>query len=177
MTSSVQDITHHVLDVRPLIKGGVEPFNAIMEAVDSLSPGQSLLLIAPFKPAPLFSVMERKGFSAKAEPLDNGDWQVLFSPVMDAAPELRFSDNVVSPDVWPEPSRYLDCSDMQPPEPMVRILAEVEEMPPGAVLFALLHREPLFLFPELETRGHEWVGNFDETGTAYRIMIRVGDAR
>ncbi len=177
MTSSVQDITHHVLDVRPLIKGGVEPFNAIMEAVDSLSPGQSLLLIAPFKPAPLFSVMERKGFSAKAEPLDNGDWQVLFSPVMDAAPELRFSDNVVSPDVWPEPSRYLDCSDMQPPEPMVRILAEVEEMPAGAVLFALLHREPLFLFPELETRGHEWVGNFDETGTAYRIMIRVGDAR
>ena len=177
MTLSVQDITHHVLDVRPLIKGGVEPFNAIMEAVDSLLPGQSLLLIAPFKPAPLFSVMERKGFSAKAEPLDNGDWQVLFSPVMDAAPELRFSDNVVSPDVWPEPSRYLDCSDMQPPEPMVRILAEVEEMPAGAVLFALLHREPLFLFPELETRGHEWVGNFDETGTAYRIMIRVGDAR
>ncbi|KAB2665245.1 DUF2249 domain-containing protein [Brucella tritici] len=177
MTLSVQDITHHVLDVRPLIKGGVEPFNAIMEAVDGLSPGQSLLLIAPFKPAPLFSVMERKGFSAKAEPLDNGDWQVLFSPVMDATPELRFSDNVVSPDVWPEPSRYLDCSDMQPPEPMVRILAEVEDMPAGTVLFALLHREPLFLFPELENRGHEWVGNFDETGAAYRIMIRVGDAR
>ncbi len=80
MTLSAQDIAHHVLDVRPLIKGGVEPFNAIMDAVGGLSPGQSLLLIAPFKPAPLFSVMERKGFSAKAESLDNGDWQVLFSP-------------------------------------------------------------------------------------------------
>ncbi|MEJ5019065.1 DUF2249 domain-containing protein [Ochrobactrum vermis] len=177
MTVSVQDISHHVLDVRPLIKGGVEPFNAIMGAIDKLLPGQSLLLIAPFKPAPLFSVMERKGFSAQPEPLENGDWQVLFTPVNDAAPELRFSDNVVSPDVWPEPSRYLDCTDMQPPEPMVRILAEVEVMPAGAVLFALLHREPLFLFPELENRGHEWVGNFDETGAAYRIMIRVGDAR
>ncbi|MHC5230653.1 DUF2249 domain-containing protein [Brucella sp. LJL56] len=177
MTVSAQDISHHVLDVRPLIKGGVEPFNAIMEAIDNLSPGQSLLLVAPFKPAPLFSVMERKGFSAKPEPLENGDWQVLFTPVIDAAPELRFSDNVVSPDVWPEPSRYLDCTDMQPPEPMVRILAEVEDMPAGAVLFALLHREPLFLFPELENRGHEWVGNFDETGITYRIMIRVGDAR
>ncbi len=175
MTLSVQDIAHHVLDVRPLIKGGVEPFNAIMEAVDGLAPGQGLLLIVPFKPAPLFSVMERKGFSAKAEPLENGDWQVLFSPAADAAPELQFSDNVVSPDVWPEPSRYLDCSDMQPPEPMVRILAEVEDMPAGAVLFALLHREPLFLFPELEKRGHAWVGNFDETGNAYRIMIRVGE--
>lgn len=177
MTLSVQDIAHHVLDVRPLIKGGVEPFNAIMEAVDGLAPGQGLLLIAPFKPAPLFSVMERKGFSAKAEPLENGDWQVLFSPATDAAPELQFSDNVVSPDVWPEPSRYLDCSGMQPPEPMVCILAEVEDMPAGAVLFALLHREPLFLFPELEKRGHAWVGNFDETGNAYRIMIRVGEPR
>lgn len=175
MTLSVQDIAHHVLDVRPLIKGGVEPFNAIMEAVDGLAPRQGLLLIAPFKPAPLFSVMERKGFSAKAEPLENGDWQVLFSPATDAAPELQFSDNVVSPDVWPEPTRYLDCSDMQPPEPMVSILAEVEDMPAGAVLFALLHREPLFLFPELENRGHAWVGNFDETGNAYRIMIRVGE--
>lgn len=177
MKPSVQDIAHYVLDVRPLIRGGVEPFNAIMEAVDGLAPGQSLQLIAPFKPAPLFSVMERKGFSAKAEPLENGDWQVLFCPVTDAKRELQFSQNVVSPEVWPEPSRYLDCSDMQPPEPMVRILAEVEAMPVGAVLFALLHREPLFLFPELEKRGHAWVGNLDETGNAYRIMIRVAEPR
>ncbi|MFQ0813112.1 universal stress protein [Brucella anthropi] len=175
MTLSVQDISHHVLDVRPFIKGGVEPFNAIMEAVDGLLPGQALLLIAPFKPAPLFSVMERKGFAATPEPLDNGDWQVLFTPATEAAPELSFSGNVVSPDAWPEPSRYLDCTDMQPPEPLVCILAEVEDMAAGDVLFALLHREPLFLFPELENRGHEWVGNFDETGAAYRIMIRVGE--
>ena len=47
-------------------------------------------------------------------------------------------------------------------------------MAAGNVLFALLGREPLFLFPELEKRGHQWAGNFDETGKAYRIMIRVG---
>ncbi|MGU3400668.1 DUF2249 domain-containing protein [Brucellaceae bacterium D45D] len=176
MTVSVEALIPHELDVRPLLKDGVEPFQAIMGAIDTLAPGQSLLLIAPFKPVPLFAVMERKGFSAKPEPIGEGDWQVLFSPIGEEVPALDVSDNAGSPDDWPEPSQYLDCSDMEPPQPMVSILAEVENMDVGEVLFALLHREPLFLFPELEKRGHQWVGNFDEKGEAYRIMIRVGTA-
>lgn len=176
MTLSVHELIPHELDVRPLLKAGVEPFQAIMGAVEGLAPGQSLILIAPFKPVPLFAVMERKGFAAKSEPLGDGDWQVLFAPIGEEAPVVQISDNAGSPDDWPEPSQYLDCSDMEPPQPMVSILAEVENMATGEVLFALLHREPLFLFPELEKRGHQWVGNFDETGDAYRIMIRVGTA-
>ncbi len=176
MTLPVHELVPNQLDVRPLLKAGVEPFQANMGAVEGLAPGQSLILIAPFKPVPLFAVMERKGFAAKAEPLDEGNWQVLFSPVGEEVPGLQISDNAGSPDDWPEPSQYLDCSDMAPPQPMVSILAEVENMEMGEVLFALLQREPLFLFPELEKRGHQWVGNSDETGQAYRIMIRVGTA-
>lgn len=51
-----------------------------------------------------------------------------------------------------------------PPEPMVRILEAIAAMPPGEVLFALLDREPMFLFPELAQRGHEWAGNFAADG-------------
>jgi len=175
MTVSQQKIAPHELDVRPLLASGVEPFQAIIAALEGLSPGQSLLLIAPFKPVPLFSVMEKKGFTAHPEPIGEGDWQVLFSPVRDPSPAVQVSDNAGFPDIWPEPSNYIDCSDMPPPEPMVRILAEAETMHRGEVLFALLHREPLFLFPELEKRGHQWVGNFDESGKTYRIMIRIGE--
>jgi TusA-related sulfurtransferase len=75
---------------------------------------------------------------------------------------------------WPDPECHLDLTDLDPPEPMTRILAAAEKMEPGSVLFALLAREPIFLFPELQRRGHQWVGNFDETGSTYRIMIRVG---
>jgi hypothetical protein len=63
---------------------------------------------------------------------------------------------------------------MEPPQPLVEILAALEAMPAGEVLFALLGREPVFLFPELKTRGHAWVGDFDETGKAYRLMVRAG---
>ena len=42
---------------------------------------------------------------------------------------------------------------------------------------AVLSREPVFLFPELTRRGHQWAGNFDETGSAYRILVRIGEAK
>lgn len=87
---------------------------------------------------------------------------------------VAVSDNAISPALWPEPSVQLDLSDLPPPEPMQHILAEAEGLEPGKVIFALLSREPLFLFPELTRRGHQWVGNYDQAGTAYRIMIRVG---
>ena len=60
---------------------------------------------------------------------------------------------------------------------MVRILAVAETLEPGEVLFAVLSREPIFLFPELTKRGHQWAGNFDETGSAYRILVRIGETK
>jgi TusA-related sulfurtransferase len=76
---------------------------------------------------------------------------------------------------WPEPANALDNRDLDPPEPMVRILAATEEMKPGEVLSALLCREPIFLFPELAKRGHRWRGGFEPDGTTYKVLIRIGD--
>lgn len=160
------------LDVRPVLRDGGEPFGAIMGAVASLAPGQRLRLFAPFKPEPLFKVMASKGFGFDATPLEGGDWQVIFTPEASALPsgEARPED----PDSWAEPSHYLDLAELDPPEPMVRILAQLETMAEGEVAFALLSREPVFLFPELTARGHAWAGDFDETGNAYRLMVRAG---
>lgn len=161
------------LDVRPILADGGEPFQAIMSAVDSLAPRQGLRLLAPFKPQPLFSVMERKGFSHHVSELADGDFEVLFTP---RAAGILASENAQEADVWPDPTREFDLSDLDPPQPMVRILAELETMSAGEVLFAVLAREPVFLFPELTRRGHQWVGNYDSGETAFRIMIRRGEA-
>ena len=82
--------------------------------------------------------------------------------------------NAEAPETWADPAHYLDCTELDPPEPMVRILARLETMAEGEVLFALLGREPIFLFPELQARGHAWAGDLDNTGQAYRLMIRAG---
>lgn len=165
------EIEFKEIDVRPIIANGGEPFQAIMAAVESLAPGQGLTLLAPFKPQPLFSVMERKGFLHQVYELAGGDYEVRFLP---RATEVMSSEDVTETDDWPEPARSFDLSDLDPPQPMVRILSELETMQPGEVLFAVLAREPLFLFPELTKRGHKWAGNFDATASAFRMMIKRG---
>jgi uncharacterized protein (DUF2249 family) len=159
------------LDVRPILADGGEPFQAIMAAVEGLAPGQGLTLFAPFRPQPLFSVMERKGFLYQVSELAGGDFEVKFLP---RETKVLASGDVEDGDGWPEPVRTFDFSDLDPPEPMVRILSELETMSPGEVLFAVLPREPLFLFPELTKRGHKWAGNYDRSGTFFRMMVRRG---
>ena len=161
------------LDVRPILAEGGEPFQAIMAAVESLAPGQGLTLLAPFKPQPLFTVMERKGFLHQVSELEGGDFEVRFMP---RATEVLASEDVEDGDEWPEPVRAFDFSELDPPQPMVRILSALETMSPGEVMFAVLAREPLFLFPELTKRGHKWAGNYDKAGTAFRIMVKRGKA-
>jgi TusA-related sulfurtransferase len=161
------------LDVRPILRNGGEPFGAIMGAVAQLARGQRLKLYATFKPVPLFNVMASKGFASDASPLQDGDWMVIFTPVEQGSAATGEA-SAASPETWPDPAHYLDCTELDPPEPMVRILDTLETMAEGEVLFALLGREPIFLFPELKARGHAWVGDFDVTGDAYRLMIRAG---
>ncbi len=166
------------LDVRPMLRAGEEPFQAIMDAVGALAPGESLRLIAPFRPVPLFAVMANRGFSASDRALDGGDWEVLFSPVAGMQAEVGLATGS-SPSAlsWGDPIEELNLVDLEPPEPMVRILEALEDLKPGDVLFALLAREPVFLFPELAKRQHEWAGNFDASGTAYRLLVRHGGGR
>lgn len=167
------------LDVRPILRSGGEPFGQIMETVAGLQPGEGLRLLATFKPVPLFSVLGKKGFSHEARELADGDWEVLFRPNGAAEPAPAAAASTASADdgQWPAPVQQLDNRDLDPPEPMVRILATTEAMRPGEVLSALLCREPIFLLPELEKRGHHWRGAFEPDGKTYRILIRVGAAR
>lgn len=164
----------HELDIRPILRSGGEPFQAIMHAVAALKPGQGLKLLATFRPEPLFRVMEGHGFANETRQLENGDWEVLFTPRTASEPPVDVSTNAEMPQLWPDPDTSLDLTDLDAPEPMVRILAATEQMQSGRVLFALLAREPLFLFPELTRRQHQWVGGFDDTGESYRILIRIG---
>lgn len=72
-----------VLDVRPIIEAGEEPFGKIMETVATLD-GRSLLLIAPFEPTPLEGVLSSRGFTYRAQQFDEAEWRVRFTPGDDA---------------------------------------------------------------------------------------------
>ena len=159
------------VDVRPILRVGGEPFSVIMSALEHLEPGQGLRLYATFKPIPLFAVMADKGFSHSEQALPAGEWEVLFTPA-ETKPEALVIGKPVF-DNWPEPSVQLDNRDLDPPEPMVRILAAAEKLAPGETLSALLRREPVFLFPQLEKRGYRWLGGFLPDGATYELTVRA----
>jgi uncharacterized protein (DUF2249 family) len=67
-----------ILDVRPLLAQGEEPFNAIRARVDQLVPGQGLTVLAPFLPAPLIEMLKSEGFRSTMERHADGAWAVNF---------------------------------------------------------------------------------------------------
>lgn len=161
------------VDVRPILRSGRDPFSAIMSALDIINPGEGLRLFATFKPIPLFALMESRGFSHAARELKDGEWEVCFAPcdVADASVPLDAVSSAF--DNWPEPTISLDNRDLEPPEPMVRILAAAEKLEAGQTLSALLGREPGFLFPQLEKRGFRWLGGFTADGTIYELTVKA----
>ena len=164
------------LDVRPELRAGGEPFPQIMQAVASLGPGQALRLLATFEPIPLYAVLGRKGLAHRAIRHGEGDWEILFAPDAAAAaprqpspaPESHAGDGAS----WPAPKQVLDNRDLQPPEPMMRILSALEQLAVGEVIEAWNDREPLLLYPELEARGAAI--QVTREASYVRLLIRRG---
>lgn len=68
-----------LLDVRPELEQGGEPFVRIMEATIGIEPGGTLVIIAPFEPVPLYAVLEARGFSHETEKVATDEWVVQFT--------------------------------------------------------------------------------------------------
>ncbi len=76
-----------LLDVRPILAGGGSPCDAIEESVGKLIPGQSLVVLVPFEPVPLYTKLGMCGFSHETSRLPDGTWRVEFKPGPDTDPE------------------------------------------------------------------------------------------
>ncbi len=68
------------LDVRPLIEVGIPPLGTIMNTMNQLEQGQSLRLIAPFEPMPLYRVFEQQGYTHEMTRDEDGSFVILFTP-------------------------------------------------------------------------------------------------
>src|SRR5690606_18655687 len=129
------------LDVREDLRSGREPFSRIMAARRELPDGGALRVRAIFEPVPLYRVMEKQGLQYFTEQLGPEDWRVWFfaaetAPPSDAAAPARDSEDAG------EGVIVLDVRGLEPPEPMVRTLAALEELPDGATLLQINVRVP-----------------------------------
>jgi len=143
------------LDVREDLRGGREPFSKIMNTIEQLRPHQKLLLVAPFEPAPLFSVLARQGFDHESKQTQSGDWEVLFTRRDGEAAVFVPPERPLCNRPNPKTTEIIevDARGLEPPEPMIKILEALAELPDSADLRARTDRRPMHLYAQLEERG------------------------
>jgi TusA-related sulfurtransferase len=163
-------------DVREDLRAGREPLNRILTAARTVSDGQALRLRANFEPVPLYPVLARKGFAHFTERLADDDWCVWFWPSADApsgaatAPVEAAGTGDLGDEVV-----VLDVRGLEPPEPMVRTLEALEQLPRGKTLLQINVRIPQFLIPRLAERGFVYEVR-EQSEDLVRIFIRhAGD--
>lgn len=152
------------LDVRPVIEGGSDPFNMIMEAIKDLPEGAVLKIINSFEPIPLITILREKGYESKVERPEEGVVHTYFKKG-EAAKETDLSktENFEPGDFDAKMQEYcerlktIDVRHLEMPEPMVKILTELEVLPEGHALFVHHKKFPKFLLPELKSRGYQFV--------------------
>lgn len=151
-----------LLDVRPMIERGEEPFQVILKTAKDLQEGQVFHLVNSFEPVPLYAVLGKQGFEHFSESKD-GVWNIYLK-------KPAGKDGARAGGVTPEaandlfdrmstrqPRVELDVRGLLPPEPMIRIFEALGSIPPGGALFVHHHREPVLLYDKLRERGYEGV--------------------
>jgi len=158
---NINNLQVDVLDVRPIIEGGEDPFKIIMKKIKEL-PNQTILkLINTFEPTPLINILSKQGFEYFVEKENENLINTFFykknepQKIEETKPEVnndwnevlkQFENNLITIDV-----RYLEM-----PKPMMTILEELEKLPVNAALFVYHKRIPVFLLPELKERNMDY---------------------
>ena len=152
MSASTETIDLTQLDVRVIPCR--QKHATIFQRWAALPIGEHFILINDHDPVPLyyqFAVQFPGAFTWRYLMTGPDEFRVMITRVA-ASPN---APAIPPPEKSPAPALtgdVLDVRGLEPPEPMMRILAAVETLPAGRLLRAHTDRRPLHLYPELDAR-------------------------
>jgi len=163
-TSTMNKENVVTLDARPILEGGVDPFDQIMKTLKEMRDDQTLLIINTFEPIPILNILKKRGYDFETERPEPGVVHCYLRKTGEAVTEAP-SNTPVTAEVGFEEieSRFkgkmkeVDVRELEMPMPMVTILEELEKMPEGEALYVHHKRLPQYLLPELENRQFKLV--------------------
>lgn len=68
-----------VIDVRPLLRAGREPYPLLRARLAALAAGETLTVIAPFLPSPLIELARSQGMEVRPSHRADGAWSTEIS--------------------------------------------------------------------------------------------------
>ncbi|MCP4924613.1 MAG: DUF2249 domain-containing protein [Gammaproteobacteria bacterium] len=144
------------LDVRPLIEQGHDPLEEILQALDRLSSDGLLLLITPFRPGPLITLLQERGYRLYATELGPDHWQVEIHTA--TTPEIA------------------DYRNLPTPEPLEQVLTRLTTLSANGAFLARVPRVPTLLLPLLKERQLDWATLETTDGSALIYIKKAGNA-
>lgn len=160
-----------VLDVRPILNSGSDPFNRILEELKSVPDGFVLEVINSFEPTPLIKILKGKGYQSFVKTIGEAVHTYFLKVPLQVKSELaKQVITKISPvemefrkEKFKNNYQEVDVRDMEMPLPMVTILNELESLKEGQALFVHHKKVPQYLLPELEERNFNvWVTEIED---------------
>ncbi|MCE9537914.1 MAG: DUF2249 domain-containing protein [Bacteroidetes bacterium] len=149
-------------DVRELLASGNDPLNLILSKIKFVQAGEALKIINTFEPVPLIKMLEKKGFDVYSDVISNELVETYFYKKSDKIIiELEQKEDAGSG--WDEVMQRftdklitIDVRELEMPQPMLSILAELDKLPTDTALYVYHKRIPVFLLPELSDRKFDY---------------------
>jgi uncharacterized protein (DUF2249 family) len=146
------------LDVRPVIEGGKDPLNVILQKVKGLDAGYALKIINSFEPTPLMHLLGKQGFISCSVFISSELVYTYFFKTTDK-PLVIATEQISTEGGWDEIAdrfkgrlEMIDVRELEMPLPMHSILDALDKLPADKALFVYHKRIPVFLLPELAER-------------------------
>ncbi|MFK5857570.1 MAG: DUF2249 domain-containing protein [Bacteroidota bacterium] len=167
-------------DVRPILAGGVDPFEAIMGKLKEISDDQTLLIINTFEPIPLLNIIKGKGYEYDVERPEDGVVHAYIKKVVEntVSEQTTESTTINEPTFEVIEAKYagkmkeVDVRFLEMPMPMVTILEELENIKQTSALFVHHKKLPQYLLPELADRGYRYVHKEIDSDNLKLIIYR-----
>lgn len=150
------------LDVRPIINEGKDPLTLILNFVKEINDDEIFLLINSFEPIPLYTVLGKKGFNHFTENLE-GVYKIYFYKTdkkeisVNGINEIEETFSINLDDY--KNIIEIDVRELAPPEPMMKVFENLNQIDENTLLLVHHHREPLMLYPKLSERGFKAQSN------------------
>jgi len=167
------------MDVRPVLEGGDDPFEAIMAQLKTMKPGHTLKIINTFEPIPLLNILKKKGYNYLTERPEPGIVHTYLEKAEESdktqTREHKEHTQLSFDTVYEEfkgKLHSIDVRNLEMPMPMVTILEELEKLEPGKALYVDHKKLPQYLLPELEDRNFKWVTTEIGPGNVKMIIFK-----
>jgi len=166
-------------DVRALLAGGNDPLRQIQQKVKKLKQGEALKIINTFEPVPLIKLLEKQGYQAYVNQINNNLVETWFYKSSDSPAPALEADTKTAGD-WDEVMQHfvgnlqeIDVRHLEMPMPMMTILEKLETLPSGQALYVHHKRIPVFLLTELKDRHFEYRIKEVQEGEVYLLIFKA----